>query len=734
MMKKIVILLSTLSLAIVLTLWFIDPPVDDRQQIRKLPPGYQPFAVYEPYQGPHPSRLQRPADPFNYPVQPGASGPVSPLFAGPLLYPFLCRSLEAEPSLGQPLVDNQQGVGTPVYGVDKYGEPGDRIVGYSRDCSLPTTVRYLYKPRASETFKPLAEADGDIDEAEVDGRQVPFVVRVEVGTIHRHPYVLLALKGEQETENRVDPGNWNGKLIYQFRGGVGIGKRQGRLVLEKLLERRWPELARGYAVIHSTANQTSNHYNLWLAEDTALRVKRQFVSLYGEPAYTVGIGGSGGGLQQYLLAQNNPQLIDAAIAQYSFPDMVTQTNYVLDCELLEHYFDVTARDNPKWSDWSNRRYVEGLNAKDWGFNKFNYIKLAADLVSFKSPHFNVGSSECANAWRGLSPLILNPRYPQLPHKISGDIQAQTQLTYWDDLKYFYGTDEMGHARISWGNRGVQYGLQALKDGHISVDEFLHLNRFVGSWKSPQQMGNEHFWFLGRDPDTAADRFDLWSSHNMQLSPDGVAPAPRRIADEQAIAAAFRSGQVFLGRINIPLIDVRHYLEDSLDMHHSVASFQARARMIAANGHARNQIIWMSRKPHLPNALAFDTIDAWMNNIKQHPERSAADNKPAPAQDTCFDKHGSILAQGDDVWDGSWNGKAAGACSKIYPPFSTSRLVAGENIRGDYFSCALQSVQQALQNELYRPIDMRPYRAQLEQIFPDGVCDFSRPDPARPQQL
>ena len=30
--------------------------------------------------------------------------------------------------------------------------------------------------------------------------------------------------------------------------------------------------------------------------------------------------------------------------------MVTQTIHVGDCELLEHYFDVTDRDNPKWRD------------------------------------------------------------------------------------------------------------------------------------------------------------------------------------------------------------------------------------------------------------------------------------------------------------------------------------------------------------------------------------------------
>ncbi len=734
-MKRKILFLFILLAVGGIGLYLLTPPENEIvAPISRLPADYSSRQVYAGYTGPHPSRIERPDDAFAYPIHIGETGPTQPLFAGPLHYPFLCRTLEAEPSLGQPLIDNQQGEGTPVYREDTNGELTDDIIGYSKDCMFSTRVWYLYKPRGSDEFRELSEADGDVDQVQVNGRTVDFILRVEVGAIHRHPYVLMALRGNDESADQPAADNWNGKLIYQFRGGVGIGKRQGRLVLETLLERRLPELARGYAVIHSTANQTSNHYNMWLAEDTALRVKRQFIARYGEPEYTIGIGGSGGGIQQYLLAQNNSQLIDAAIAQYSYPDMVTQTNYVLDCELLEHYFDVTARDNPKWSDWSQRRYVEGLNAKDWGFNKFNWIKLAADLVSLKQPHFNFGSSECADAWRGLSPLILNPRYPQLPKKIAPQLQSQVDLTYWDDLKYFYGTDTAGHARISWGNRGVQYGLQALRAGQLNVDEFLHLNRFVGSWKNPQQMQSERFWFLGRDPDTPAEQFSLWSQHNMQLSPDGKQAAPRSTANPAAIAAAFRSGQVFLGHIDIPIIDMRHYMEDDLDMHHSLASFQARARMIRARGNADNQVIWMSRKPHLPNALALDRLDEWLHNMRRHPQRSVAENKPAAVMDSCFTGDGEVIAQGKQVWDGSWNQRPPGACSRAYSPYSTSRLVAGEPLRGDYFSCALQPVQQAIERGLYQPVDMRPYRKQLEDIFPDGVCDYSQPDPARPVGL
>ena len=49
--------------------------------------------------------------------------------------------------------------------------------------------------------------------------------------------------------------------------------------------------------------------------------------------------------------------------QYSYPDMITQTIHVGDCELLEHYFDHTDGDNPRWRDVEQRELVEGLNAE-----------------------------------------------------------------------------------------------------------------------------------------------------------------------------------------------------------------------------------------------------------------------------------------------------------------------------------------------------------------------------------
>ena len=82
------------------------------------------------------------------------------------------------------------------------------------------------------------------------------------------------------------------------------------------------------------------------------------------PLYTVGVGGSGGGDPAVRLRRRTTRACSTpAIPQYSYPDMVTQTIHVGDCELLEHYMDVTDAANPKWQNWDNREWLEGLNAQ-----------------------------------------------------------------------------------------------------------------------------------------------------------------------------------------------------------------------------------------------------------------------------------------------------------------------------------------------------------------------------------
>ena len=381
-------------------------------------------------------------------------------------------------------------------------------------------------------------------------------------------------------------------------------------------------------------------------------------------------------------------IIDAAIPQYSYPDMVTQTIHVGDCELLEHFMDVTDGANPKWSTWTNRTWLEGMNASATRPNPYR-----GGLP---------GNTECINGWRGLTPLALNPLFGSAgagSEFYNPAVIAAIKWTHWDDLRNVYGVDADGYAKVPWDNVGVQYGLSALKSGNITPAEFLKLNATVGTWKEGKDMVQEGCPFIAALCSNPA-QFDPWSRRNMQLSPDGgVTPAARREGNMDAANAAYTSGIVFRGAIDIPIIDWRHYLEAELDMHNSHQSFASRKRMLNLDGDASNQVIWFTdarpARASDQTPLAFQVMDEWMANIRANPDSSVAANKPAAAVDSCFATNGSLMASGADVWAGILDSRPAGACTTAFPTFSTTRIVAGGPIEGGVFKCARKPVATAL---------------------------------------
>ncbi len=651
----------------------------------------------------------------NHPI----SGPV---FSGPQQYPFVCSSV-LEWNV-QPLVDHQEEWGFPVHDAD------GNVTGYSKDCSVETFVEYHYMS-SDEGYKKMPE-DGtrpaDMTTTTLsDGRTVDFIVRWERGTINRFLYSFATLAEMGDTPNVPRADNWNGRLLYHFEGGVGVGHFQGRMNANRA--RLAEALGQGYAVVYSSGNRTGEHYNLQVGGETALMVKEHFIKRFGEPLYTVAVGGSGGAIQQYVYAQNHPGLIDAGVPQYSYPDMVTQTIHVGDCELLEHYMDVTDRENTKWHVTENRSILIGFNATDARPDPLADAK--RQLGYGTAP----GSSECIPAWRGLTPLSMNPHYGQVREQqkmVPADIMANVQWTHYDDLKNIYGVDADGQARVMWDNVGVQYGLQALVEGLITAEEFLKLNAKIGGWKHPKDMVQEGFPFLG---DPTPDNFDPWSSRNMTLA-QGDEPAPRTTGDILAINAAYNSGMVFDGQLDIPMIDWRHYLEHVLDMHNTHQSFSGRQRIINKMGHADNQVVWFTdARPEeafdqTPQAL--EVLHEWVMNIKANPQLSVGENRPASALDSCFNTDGSLLAQGDNVWDGILDDRVPGSCTQAFQTYKTSRMVAGSPIEGSVFKCALKPVDNALSDGTYG--NWTPDSAQisqLKQIFPEGVCDYNQPDQGRP---
>ena len=288
----------------------------------------------------------------NYPI-------TGPMFSGPQQQPFVCTTTQG--AVGrQPLVDTAT---PPGYAVT---DAGGATIGYSRNCSIDTFISYFYVSTGG-SLKPLAAGGG------APGGHGHRDARRRSHRRLRHP-----------PRDRLDQ-----PVPLQHRhAGAGAGRGQRRAQRHQPLERQAallvpgrrrdrplaghgarrvdePRRARqGIAIVHSSGNNTGTHYNLELAGETAMMTKERFVERYGVPTYTVGLGGSGGAIQQYILGQNQPGILDALLPVQSYPDMVTQTIHVGDCELLEYYMDATDRTNPKWRTTKNRTWLVGMNAEE----------------------------------------------------------------------------------------------------------------------------------------------------------------------------------------------------------------------------------------------------------------------------------------------------------------------------------------------------------------------------------
>ena len=125
-----------------------------------------------------------------------------PVFSGPQQVPFFCE--------------------TTAFGLAPAVQPL---------CSAPTVVSYEYRTTGG-AFAPLADPSqppADLAMATVGGRSVPYIVRLETGTIDRAVYQIAALyDGAAPTPLQQDA-SWNGRLVYTFGGGCNAGYHQGSL-------------------------------------------------------------------------------------------------------------------------------------------------------------------------------------------------------------------------------------------------------------------------------------------------------------------------------------------------------------------------------------------------------------------------------------------------------------------------------------------------------------------------
>ena len=412
-----------------------------------------------------------------------------PVISGPHEQPFVCET-------------------------EKFKLMSGGVAGKALDanCSIATRVDYVYKSAAGGDLKPLpALAEPKTLPADVAmtttslGVQVPFIVRVETGTINRGVYEIAMLFNpakDAQPDFMTKSAGWNGRLIYTFGGGCAggwykQGTGTGGVDDEAMLQQ-------GYAIASSSLNVMGNDCAELLTIETMMMTKEHFIEAYGAPKVAIGWGGSGATYQQHQIADGYPGLLDGLMVQRSFPDMEFGTvGMISDSRLLANYFDTLAG-SVAFTD-EQKRQVSGLG----------------QLATLKTGSLNPGR-------------ITVGEYCALPEALRYDAVKNptgARCDVFDHAVNVWGKDpKTGFARRPLDNVGVQYGLGALNAGTITTQQFLDLNAKVGGYDN-----------------------------------DGRVVATRSVADPAAIRIAYRMGRMTWGGAGLattPIIDYRAYLDDA----------------------------------------------------------------------------------------------------------------------------------------------------------------------------
>lgn len=593
-----------------------------------------------------------------------------PIIAGPHMAPFICQT---------------QSFNLPA-GLGTLGAPLDA------DCSIATRVDYLYMSTAGGAFRLLPSVTslpGDVATATTrHGVTVPFVVRLETGTINRGIFQSVVLHdptSEPAPSPYSPPKGWNKGLIHTHGGGCPggwyiQGASQGT---NPVTGANITRLREGWGIILNTLTPPAVNCNAMLGAETAMMGKEHWIETFGVPNYTISLGSSGGAITTQDLADMMPGLFDGAIPISTFPDSYSIANAAQDARLLTNYLVLK---NP--AGWTEAQKVAVSGYK--GMQAFLDDATESQRMDPVMGRIDFPGYEMAQ-WNAAVPMAL--RYVPLDNQYTPTLApnptgARPTLVDW--ARNVYGVDPAtGFGLRPWDNVGVQYGLKALNDGVISVPQFLDVNEFVGG-------------------------FDNDANYIPQ----------RTVADLGALKRMHLGGMTLYGGnglANIPVLDAGGY-NDTSGHHYAVYHFMVRERLKEVNGNADNHIMW--RGPAQAEAN-WQAMVRWVEAIKADtsstdPRLKVSRNKPADIVDGCWNTSTTpptFIAEPQIL-----SSEPNTQCNIRYPGWLLPRIIAGGPVAANILKCQL------------KPVDINDYKVpftgeqigRLQRIFANGVCDWSKP--------
>lgn len=599
------------------------------------------------------------------------------------------------------------------------------------------------------------------------GVTMPFIVRVERGFQARDRYQIMSLykPGEAWEPWKPQP-QWNKKLLIHHGGNVGVtfgpgnppnGDISGTAPdgAEFLLgDSITVALGRGFVTLSTALANLGHNANLVTAAESLMMAKERIVEQYGELRYTIGTGCSGGAIAQQHIANAYPGIYQGIIVQCSYPDVWTTAVQFADYNLLNTYF--------------GNRYP-GVNEQEGSaqFPQFNSQVLPFIQWSAVYGHLPLNPVLSDNAFfpkaypiddncRGLAGAALTYDAVSRPDGLRCGLIDYLATQFGPRTPALWSANEKklgrGYGGIPLDNVGVQYGLGALKQGLITQQQFLDLNRKIGG-------------------------FTIDIKHQVE----------RTEGDVLALTNAHKTGAINTAEhlSTIPIIDLRG--QDPGIAHDSYHSWQMRARLQAKQGHFKNHVIWFGQIVLAGDTTysteALLTMDRWLANmeadtgVKTLPAR-VIDNKPPLARDRCLSAQSAYSSDGPfvptsgnlfypfplipglssssmpkpppeagQIFDQLAN-QVCGFDLSAYDPtgqsaqitgplsnfqhlivqtrFGTPRTVAGDNIQTLTNKCQLKPVDAADYAGMVPVAGMDAFLTEVRSIFPKGVCDYSKP--------
>lgn len=564
-------------------------------------------------------------------------------------------------------------------------------------CNQPATYDYLYRSTDPSTqgLQPYDPAEPPTDVATTttdQGVEVPFVVRRERGFQDRDRYTILTLfrPGTPWRAMRPQP-QWNHKLLVTHGGGCGASYTPGDPPLADYsgtfddapvaTPSYVTALGKGFAVLSTALDNTGHNCNVALNAESVMMAKERLVERYGTLRYTIGTGCSGGSIAQHTVANAYPGIYQGLITTCSYPDTFTAGAQFADYHLLRRYFE----DPSRWAPgvvWlpTQMAQVEG--------HLSHVNAVVADEGLFKSA-LNP-EHDCPGT---LPTEAGNPATRYDDQTNPGGVRCSVLDLLVNQLgprpRSVWGAEERAAGRgfggLPFSNTGVLYGLSALRSGLITPAQFVDLNEKVG----------------GLDVDSR--------------------PVPQRIAgDPASIARAYRTGLVNEADHLDEVAIINHGGPDPGLAHDYAHAFWTEERLRADQGHTDNRVMWFGPVPLIGDLgwanEALTKMDAWLAAVER--DRSAKSlaakivaDRPANVTDRCVVDQ---LAQACDVKE----------LQTLQTRLSTPRQEAGGPLANDVVSCALQPLTRQL---VASPLPFTDAEwARLQQVYPAGVCDWTRP--------